>query len=113
VSFVPHATEIIRRAPLSQAGGESVTINITGAAGSVIPTGLIASADGAFNSVIRFYQTKMAKQPHLFGNGLRLAGTIPRMTLKNTSSAPITATPKFIPLGGVAAGEPVTLPALA
>jgi len=63
--------------------------------------------------VIRFYETKMAKQPHLFGTGLRLAGAIPRMALKNTSSAPITATPKFIPLGGVAAGEPVTLPALA
>jgi hypothetical protein len=88
-------------------------LNITGAAGSVIPTGLIASADGTFNSVIRFYETKMAKQPHLFGNGLRLAGTIPRMALKNTSSAPIIATPKFIPLGGVDAGEPVTLPALA
>jgi len=113
VSLAPHATQIIRRAPVSQAGGESVTISITGAAGSVIPTGVIASADGTFNSVVRFYETKMAKQPHLFGTGLRLAGTTPRMALKNTSSAPITATPKFIPLGGVDAGEPVTLPALA
>jgi hypothetical protein len=113
VSLAPHATEIIRRAPLLQASGESVTINITGAAGSVIPTGLIVSADGAFNCVIRFYETKMAKQPHLFGTGLRLAGTIPRMALKNTSSATITATPEFIPLGGMAAGEPVKLPALA
>jgi IPT/TIG domain-containing protein len=112
VSLAPHATEIIRHAPLSQTRGQSVTINITGAAGSVIPTGLIASADGAFNSVIRFYETKMAKQPNLFGNGLRLAGTTPRMALKNTSSASITATPKFIPLGGVVVGEPVTLPSL-
>lgn len=113
VSLPPHATETVRHTPLSQTGAESVAINITGAAGSVIPTGLIASPNGAFNSVIRFYETKMAKQPHLFGNGLRLAGTTPRLALKNTSSAPITATPKFIPSGGVAAGKPVTLPAIA
>lgn len=104
VNLAPHATEIIRHAPNSRAGGESVAINITGAAGSVIPTGLIASANGAFNSVIRFYDTKRARQPHLFGNGLRLAGAKPRMTLKNTSSAPITATPKFIPSGSMAGG---------
>jgi hypothetical protein len=111
VSLAPHATEIIRYVPRSQAGSESIIINITGAAGSVIPTGLVTSPNGAFNKVIRFYETKMASQPHLFGNGLRLADSTPRMVLKNTSSATITAMPKFIPLSGI--GEnPVALPAI-
>ena len=113
VNLAPHATEIIRHAPNSWEGGQSVVINITGAAGSVIPTGLITSGDGSFNSVIRFYGTKAARQPHLFANGLRLAGVTPHMILKNTSSAPITATPEFIPSGDGSAGNPVTLPAIA
>jgi hypothetical protein len=112
VSLAPHATEIIRHAPLFSTNSESVTIKITGAAGSVIPTGLITSANGSFNSVIRFYETKMANQSHLFGNGLRLAGTTPRLALMNTSSAPINVTPKFIPLEGAKAESPVTLPVL-
>jgi hypothetical protein len=113
VTLRPHATNIIRRLPRSQAAEESVIITITGAAGSVIPTGLIASANGAFNSVIRFYETRRAKQPDLFGNGLRLDGATPRMVLKNTSSVMITATPQFIPLEGNGGGRSVTLPSLA
>jgi hypothetical protein len=112
VYIAPHATEIIRRLPSSQPGGESIAVNITGAAGSVIPTGLIVSPNGAFNSVIRFYETKRARQPHLFGNGLRLASSTPRMMLKNTSFEMITATPKFNPIRGATAGDSVILPAV-
>jgi hypothetical protein len=65
---------------------------------------------GSFNSVIRFYDATRAKQPHLFANGLRLAGLTPHMVLKNTTAALITAVPKFIPIQGVAASEPVELP---
>lgn len=110
VTLAPHATEIVRRERAGNEGAESVTINITGAPGSVIPTGVIASKHGSFNSVIRFYDTRRAKQPHLFANGLRLAGAAPHMILKNTSSSPITAQPKFIPPEGVAAAEPVIVP---
>ncbi len=112
VNLPPHATEIIRYTPNFRAGGAAVTIQTTGAAGSVIPTGLIATKNGSFNSVIRFYDTRAARQPHLFANGLRLAGVTPHMLLKNTSSAPITATPEFSPAGNGAAGTPITLPAI-
>lgn len=112
VKLAPHATEIIRHVSRSQTSSESVAISITGAPGSVIPTGVIAAADGSFNSVIRFYETKLAKQPDLFGNGLRLAGITPHLVLKNTSSAPVKAMPRFIPLAGSAAGM-VELPAVA
>jgi hypothetical protein len=110
VSLAPHATEIVRHKHGKEAGPESVAINITGMPGSIIPTGVIASKDGTFNSVIRFYDTKKTKQPHLFANGLRLAGITPHMILRNTSSSPITAQPKFIPLAGVEAAQPVVLP---
>lgn len=110
VSLPPHATEILRHEKERGEDTESVTINITGQPGSVIPTGVIESEDGSFNSVIRFYDTKGAKQPNLFANGLRLAGVTPHMVLKNTSSSAITAQPKFITPGGVGAAEPVVLP---
>jgi len=112
VNLPPHATEIIRYTPNFRAGGAAVTIQTTGTAGSVIPTGLVASKNGSFNSVIRFYDTRAARQQHLFANGLRLAGVTPHMLLKNTSSAPITATPEFSPAGNGAAGTPITLPAI-
>jgi hypothetical protein len=56
-----------------------------------------------------FYDTKNTKQPRLFANGLRVAGTALHMALKNTSPAPVTAQPKFIPSGGDDAGA-VVLP---
>lgn len=110
VNLTPHGTEIIRHNRAASDGTESVKIQITGMPGSIIPTGLIASYDGSFNSVIRFYDTKKAKQPHLFGNGFRLAGITPHMVLKNTSASPIIAQPKFITLGGVDSADPVSLP---
>lgn len=109
VSLAPHATEVVRRE--SAAGGaESASITITGAPGSVIPAGLIASKDGSFNAAIRFYDTKGAKQPRLFANGLRLAGVAPHMILRNTSDSAIAATPRFIPAAGGEAADPLVLP---
>ncbi len=110
LSLEPHATGIIRHKMSGAGGPESVAINITGMPGSIIPTGVIASKDGSFNSVIRFYDTKRTKQPHLFANGLRLAGVTPHMILKNTSTSPITAQPKFITSGGTSAANSITLP---
>lgn len=110
VSLAPHGTDIIRHRQGKDEGTESVTINITGMPGSIIPTGVIASKDGSFNSVIRFYDIKRAKQPNLFANGLRLANISAHMVLKNTSSSTVIAQPKFIALRGVAAADPVVLP---
>ncbi|HEX8846843.1 MAG TPA: IPT/TIG domain-containing protein [Pyrinomonadaceae bacterium] len=110
VSLAPNGTGIIRHQHTGQEGVESVKINITGMPGSIITTGVITSKDGSFNSVIRFYDTKGTKQPHLFANGFRLADRKAHMVLKNTSDSPITAQPKFIASGGVASGLPVSLP---
>ena len=53
VSLGPHATEILRFHSEKGERSESVVINLTGATGSIVPTGLITSRDGKFNSVIR------------------------------------------------------------
>lgn len=109
INLAPHATEIIRHHRTGDAGSASVAITITGMPGSVIPSGVIASKDGSFNSAIRFYDTKRTKQPKLFANGLRLSGITPHMVLKNTTPSSLTAQPKFIPPGGIAA-SPFVLP---
>lgn len=85
-------------------GTESVAIDVTGAAGSVIPTGIITSKNGSFNSVIRFYDPARAKQPNLYANGFRVTGNTPHMVLKNTTSSSIAVVPKFVPLSGEAGG---------
>lgn len=111
VSLAPHATATIRHPQVNQTNqtSESVAITITGAAGSIIPTGIIEAANHNSNSVIRFYDTKNAKQPNLYGNGLTLKNTTPHLILNNTSPGSLVATPKFIPEAGAAA-NPVQLP---
>lgn len=109
VQLPPHATEIVRREHPGESGVESIKLNINGAPGSVVPAGIIESRDGSFNSAIRFYDPKGAKQANLFANGLRLADVTPHLVLRNTTASPITAQPKFIPQGGVA-DAPVLLP---
>lgn len=109
INLAPHATEVIRRKRKGADGPESVTVNVQGMPGSVIPTGVIASGAASFNSVVRFYDTKKAKQPRLFGNGFRLTGVAPHMVLKNTSSFHVTAQPKFIRQAGMTA-DPFVLP---
>jgi hypothetical protein len=110
VQIAPNGTALVRRENTKAV--ESVAINITGLPGSIIPTGVITSKDGSFNSVIRFYDTKNAKQQHLFANGLRLGGVTPHMVLKNTSSAPIVSQPIVISVAGLRAREPILLPAI-
>lgn len=75
-----------------------------------MPTGVIASKDGSFNSVIRFYSPRLAKQSHLFANGFRVRNVTPHLVLKNTTAESIVAQPKFITLGGLDAGQPVVTP---
>jgi hypothetical protein len=112
VNLAPHATHIIRRTHSERTSVESMLIKVNGPTGSVVPTGVITAADGSFNAVIRFYDTQHTKQPHLFANGARLADVTPHLVLKNTTSAAIVATPKFIPLAGSTADGTVSLPAV-
>src|SRR5437588_514894 len=68
VNLQPHATELVREESQSE-GTQSVTINVSGAAGSIVPTGIITAKNGSFNSVIRFYDPTRAKQPSLYATG--------------------------------------------
>lgn len=81
-------------------GPESVHIAVDGAAGSIVPTGLITKRDGSFNSVIRFYDPTKAKQSNLYANGFRIKRSTPHLVLKNTTDQSIAVSPKIIPLSG-------------
>jgi hypothetical protein len=99
VTLKPHETDLVRQKYRTQ-GAESVRIETTGAPGSIVPTGMITTRNGSFNSVIRFYDPSTAKQPNLYANGLRLAKVTPHLVLKNTTQSPIAVLPRVIPLAG-------------
>lgn len=99
VTLKPHETDLVRQKSRTQ-GAESVRIETTGAPGSIVPTGMITTRNGSFNSVIRFYDPSKAKQPNLYANGLRLAEVTPHLVLKNTTQSPIAVLPRVIPLAG-------------
>jgi hypothetical protein len=102
IEVPPHGTEILRYKSEKGESASSAVINVTGAAGSIVPTGLITSKDGTFNSVIRFYSPKGAKQANLYANGFRVTGNTPHMVLRNTTANSIAVVPKFTPLAGAA-----------
>ncbi len=101
VMLKPHETDLVRQKYRTQ-GAESVRIEITGAPGSIVPTGMITTGNGSFNSVIRFYDPNSAKQPNLYANGLRLSEVTPHVVLKNTTQSPLAVQPRVIPLAGKA-----------
>lgn len=112
INLKPHQTELVRDIHHNQEGTESLRIAVEGAPGSIVPTGIITSKDGSFNSVIRFYSPEISRQPHLYANGFRVTETTPHMVLKNTTSVSIMVQPEFIPFSGRATGETLTLPQL-
>lgn len=108
VDIRPFATEIVRSrtrglslSSSDRSRAESVSINYTGPAGSLIPSGYIGSAQGKFTSTIRFYNPPNVVQANLYANNLRLKNATPHMVLKNTSTAFVKARPKFLDAGGV------------
>ena len=107
INLQPHATDVVREKHRNE-GTDSVKIDVTGAAGSIVPMGIITTKDGSFNSAIRFYDPTKAKQPNLYANGLRVSGTTTHMVLKNTTQSSIAVLPKVIPLAGNAGA--LTLP---
>lgn len=109
VNLRPHATELVRNEH-SNSRAESVKIQVTGAAGSIVPTGIITAKDGSFSSVIRFYSPSLTRQRHLFANGFRVAGVTPHMILKNTSSSSLIVQPEFLPMSGRRNADTLVLP---
>jgi hypothetical protein len=103
IEIPPHGTEVLRHKSEKGVSASSAVINVTGAPGSIVPTGLITSKDGTFNSVIRFYSPKVAKQANLYANGFRVTGNTPHMVLRNTTANSIAVVPTFTPLAGAAA----------
>ncbi len=99
VNLQAHATELIRENHRNE-GTEAVKIDVDGPAGSIVPTGIITTKDGSFNSVIRFYDPTKAKQPNLYANGFRVKGTTAHMVVKNTTQNSIAVMPRIIPLSG-------------
>jgi len=105
VDVAPFGTEIVRlhSNTLGAASGgrvEAVSINYTGPAGSLIPSGYTASDAGKFASMIRFYDTQHVVQQDLFANNLRVKDATPHMVLRNVSADFITASPAFLPASG-------------
>ena len=111
VHLAPHATRVIYHDKTKGRTVGSAAIKVTGAPGSIVPTGLITARNGKFNSVIRFYSPKLAKQANLYANGFRVTGNTPHMVLRNTTTSPVAVVPKFIPLTGIQ-GTPLVLPKL-
>jgi hypothetical protein len=112
VDIGPFATEIVRSrvrglslSSSDRSRAESVHINYTGPAGSLIPAGYIGSEKEKFTSTIRFYNPPNVVQPNLYANNLRLKNVMPHMLLKNTSTAFVKARPKFLDAGGVTVVE--------
>ncbi len=112
VDIRPFATEIVRSrtrglslSSSDRSRAESVSINYTGPAGSLIPSGYFGSAQEKFTSTIRFYNPPNVVQPNLYANNLRLRNSTPHMLLKNTSTAFVKARPKFLDAGGVTVVE--------
>lgn len=115
IDIAPFATKFVRRRANKsmggQAGVESVKLQTVGPDGSLRVAGFITSDEGNFNSSIRFYDPQRVSQPNLFATNLRLKNTKPKLVLKNTGYAEITARPRFVPANGEQ-GSPIELPAI-
>ena len=114
LDIAAHATEYVRPHPngnKNNGQSESVRLTTVGPAGSLKAAGTVLTADNRLASSIRFYDLKSIVQPNLFATNLRLKGYVPRIVLKNTSAANVTAQPRFRPVAGESA-NPVQLPAI-
>lgn len=65
----------------------------------------------ALPAVYVFHDTKKAAQPNLYALNLRLKNTVPRIVLKNTSNADVSARPRFFTVRGEQ-DNPLDLPAV-
>lgn len=118
VDIAPFATEYVRRRADKGNGahalpggvGESVKVTTTGPTGSLRAAGFVSSDDREFASSIRFYDPVTVAQPNLYATKFRVKNTVaPHLVLKNTTGAPLSATPRFLPLAGESSA-PLELP---
>lgn len=103
INIPPFATEFIRRHAANGQGGnvDSVKlVNTGGSADAFRVAGFIVGGENSFDSSIRFADTKKIAQPNLYATNLRLRNTQPRMVLKNTGLADISAHPRFFSAAG-------------
>lgn len=100
VNVGPFATEFIRRH--GQGGSaDSVKLTVTdGSADAFRVAGFIMGGEKNFDSSIRLADTKKIAQPNLYATNLRLRNIEPRMVLKNTGVADISAHPRFFSAAG-------------
>jgi hypothetical protein len=87
---------------------DSIKLTTVGPQGSLRVAGLVIADDQSFTSSIRFYDTKKTVQPNLYATNLRVQSAVPRLILKNTSDATISARPRFFSVAGEKA-NPVEL----
>jgi hypothetical protein len=114
LDIAPHATEYVRshqHGNNSNGRSESIRLTTVGPAGSLKAAGVVLAADNKLATSIRFYDIRSVVQPNLYATNLRLRGYVPRIVLKNTSAANVTAQPRFRPVSGES-GNPVQLPAI-
>src|SRR5438067_8165756 len=105
-------TKLVRRhAQANQPRTDSVKIVTAGEAGALRVSGFIVGDHNDFASSIRFYDTRKTIQRNLYAINLRLKNTMPRIVLKNTSDAPVTAHPRFFTANGEQDNQ-VELPAI-
>jgi len=108
INLAPYATEILQRKSNGQngtnIGAESVTINSSGQTGRLITTGFVSIENGDFGSSIRFADPENIAQPNLYATNFRLKDTAAHIVLKNTTTSPITARPRFLPMAGEGSG---------
>ncbi|HKP37390.1 MAG TPA: hypothetical protein VJT71_11065 [Pyrinomonadaceae bacterium] len=104
-------TKFIRRRA-RQRETDSIKLTTAAPAGSLRVMGFVVADDNSFISSMRFNDTKKIVQPNLYATNLRLRHAEPRIVLKNTSIAPISARPRFFTVNGEL-DNPVELPTMA
>jgi hypothetical protein len=94
-------------------GADWIALRSDGPPGALRATGFVLSASDPYPRLIRFFDPAAVVQEKLFGTNHRIH-TSASLAVKNTSEAPITATPEFLnPETGevIARLEPILLPA--
>jgi hypothetical protein len=108
INLAPYATEILQRKSngqnVTKIEAESVTISSNGQTGRLITTGFVSLENGDFGSSIRFADPENVAQPNLYSTNFRLKDTAAHIVLKNTTTSPITARPRFLPMAGEGSG---------
>lgn len=105
LSIPSFGSELVRRHRNQRGSDDAEAVRITAADGSgdLIPAGAVATNGGRFTTSIRFYDTKNVGQQNLYATNYRLHRVHSRLTLRNTGTESLVATPRLRP----AQGDPI------